>query len=80
MLDVQESTVLHGVLDPNDQSTSSTEPSDVQQHFAIKVYRQSLNLFRNRAEYVKHDFRFKNPRGVLKVWAEKEYMNLQRCV
>jgi hypothetical protein len=34
--------------------------------------------FKNRAEYVKNDFRFKNPRRVMKIWAEKEFLNLQR--
>ncbi|VDN37550.1 unnamed protein product [Cylicostephanus goldi] len=33
-----------------------------------------------RSEYVKDDFRFKNPRGVLKIWAEREFMNLTRCL
>jgi RIO kinase 3 len=47
-------------------------------HFAIKVYKMSLSTFRNRSEYVKDDFRFKNPRRVLKIWAEKELMNLSR--
>jgi len=47
-------------------------------HFAIKVYKTTLAGFRNRSEYVKDDFRFKNPRRVMKVWAEKEFMNLQR--
>lgn len=27
---------------------------------------------------MKDDFRFKNPRGVLKIWAEREFMNLKR--
>jgi serine/threonine-protein kinase RIO1 len=37
-----------------------------------------LTGFKNRAEYVKDDFRFKNPRSVMKVWAEKEFMNMKR--
>lgn len=47
-------------------------------HFAIKVYKTTLAGFKNRSEYVKNDFRFKNPRRVMKIWAEKEFMNLQR--
>ncbi|CAD5207100.1 unnamed protein product [Bursaphelenchus okinawaensis] len=74
----KESTVLHGILDElSEQGTSERENLD-EQHFAIKVYKQSLNAFRNRGEYIKNDFRFKNPRNILKVWATKEYMNLQR--
>lgn len=48
------------------------------ERFAIKVYKTSLTEFKNRSEYVKDDFRFKNPRGVLKIWAEREFMNLSR--
>ncbi|EGT33672.1 hypothetical protein CAEBREN_24910 [Caenorhabditis brenneri] len=46
--------------------------------YAIKVYKTTLSEFKNRSEYVKDDFRFKNPRGVLKIWAEREFMNLTR--
>ncbi|KAI6203320.1 Serine/threonine-protein kinase RIO3 [Aphelenchoides besseyi] len=76
----KESSVLHGIL--NARTESEEGPSGVEaheeKHFAIKVYKQSLNAFRNRAEYVKDDFRFKNPRSVLRIWAIKEMMNLQR--
>uniref|UniRef100_A0A915HNR9 non-specific serine/threonine protein kinase n=1 Tax=Romanomermis culicivorax TaxID=13658 RepID=A0A915HNR9_ROMCU len=34
--------------------------------------------FKNRSQYVKEDYRFKNRRKVLKIWAEKEMMNLNR--
>ncbi|CAI4228989.1 unnamed protein product [Auanema sp. JU1783] len=61
----KESAVIHAVLSEK-------------QHYAIKVYKTSLTEFKNRGEYVKDDFRFKNPRSVLKIWAEKEYMNLKR--
>uniref|UniRef100_A0A183BHY2 Serine/threonine-protein kinase RIO3 n=1 Tax=Globodera pallida TaxID=36090 RepID=A0A183BHY2_GLOPA len=47
-------------------------------HFAIKVYKTTLTGFRNRAEYVKDDFRFRNPRRVMKIWTEKEFLNLKR--
>ncbi|XGW14423.1 hypothetical protein V3C99_000605 [Haemonchus contortus] len=50
------------------------------ERFAIKVFKTSLTEFKNRSEYVKDDFRFKNPRGVLKIWAEREFMNLSRMV
>jgi len=44
----------------------------------VKVYKTVLSEFKNRGEYVRDDFRFKNPRRVLRVWAEKELMNLVR--
>ncbi|CAJ0596608.1 unnamed protein product [Cylicocyclus nassatus] len=62
----KESAVLNAVSDENGE------------RFAIKVYKTSLTEFKNRSEYVKDDFRFKNPRGVLKIWAEREFMNLTR--
>ena len=67
----KESAVLHA---SKGQGTPEAE------HFAVKVYKMSLDAFKNRSEYVKDDFRFKNPRRVMKVWAEKEYLNLQRYV
>uniref|UniRef100_A0A7E4UNV8 Serine/threonine-protein kinase RIO3 n=1 Tax=Panagrellus redivivus TaxID=6233 RepID=A0A7E4UNV8_PANRE len=65
----KESAVLHARknVDAEDEA-----------HYAIKVYKMTLDAFKNRAEYVKDDFRFKNPRRVMKVWAEKEFLNLKR--
>nr|CAD2161946.1 unnamed protein product [Meloidogyne enterolobii] len=86
----KESAVLHAVSDGCSMSQQcgqcSKEDMDVlthkadsgQVHYAIKVYRTTLTGFKNRAEYVKNDFRFKNPRSVMKVWAEKEFMNMKR--
>lgn len=69
-----------------DIDAESTEPkpqnsgiqTKAEKHYAIKVYKTTLKEFKNRAEYVKDDIRFKNPRKVLKIWAEREYMNLLR--
>ncbi|KRX26280.1 putative RIO-type serine/threonine-protein kinase 3 [Trichinella nelsoni] len=47
-------------------------------NFAVKVFKTTLNEFQNRIDYVQEDFRFKNTRKVLKLWAEKEYRNLKR--
>ena len=76
-----------------DRTTSDVEDADTKEegpqtstnignktHFAIKVYKTTLAGFKNRAEYVKNDFRFKNPRRVMKIWAEKEFLNLQRYI
>ncbi|KAI6182844.1 Serine/threonine-protein kinase RIO3 [Aphelenchoides bicaudatus] len=73
----KESTVLTGIRDAVEVGTSEEGPSE-ERHFAIKVHKQTLNAFRNRADYVKDDFRFKNPRSVLKIWTEKEFLNLRR--
>jgi len=76
----KESTVLTGVRDAVQVGTSSDEGPSEERHFAIKVHKQVLNAFRNRGEYlnIKDDYHFKNPRSILKIWTEREYMNLQR--
>ena len=51
---------------------------------AIKVFKTTLNEFKNRDRYIKDDYRFKarfgkqNPRKVVRMWAEKEMHNLKR--
>ncbi len=52
---------------------------------AIKVFKTTLADFRNRSIYMKGDTRFfkdefkkQNPRKIMKLWAEKEEINLRR--
>ncbi|GHP02892.1 hypothetical protein PPROV_000164700 [Pycnococcus provasolii] len=51
---------------------------------AVKVYKTSILVFRDRDRYVSGDFRFRrgycksNPRKMVKTWAEKEFRNLRR--
>lgn len=51
----------------------------------LKVFKTTLNEFKNRDRYIKDDYRFKerfsklNPRKVIRLWAEKEMHNLARC-
>ncbi|VDM37679.1 unnamed protein product [Toxocara canis] len=70
----KESVVLHAATRAD--SVLNLEEA----HYAIKVYKMTLTEFKNRSEYVQNDYRFKNPRRVLRVWAEKEFMNLHRMV
>ena len=50
----------------------------------LKVFKTTLNEFKNRDRYIKDDYRFKdrfsklNPRKVIRLWAEKEMHNLTR--
>jgi RIO kinase 1 len=52
--------------------------------FAIKVYKTSILVFKDRDKYVSGEFRFRNghcksnPRKLIKLWAEKELRNLKR--
>jgi len=51
---------------------------------AVKVYKTSILVFKDRDRYVTGDFRFRrgysksNPRKMVRVWAEKETRNLNR--
>ncbi|XP_052175729.1 uncharacterized protein LOC127790320 [Diospyros lotus] len=51
---------------------------------AIKVYKTSVLVFKDRDRYVQGDYRFRygycrhNPRKMVKTWAEKEMRNLMR--
>jgi len=52
--------------------------------YAIKIYKTSILTFKARDKYVSGEFRFrggyskKNPRKMVRLWAEKEYRNLLR--
>ncbi|TKY65481.1 Serine/threonine-protein kinase RIO1 [Spatholobus suberectus] len=54
------------------------------QELAIKIYKTSVLVFKDRDRYVQGDFRFRNgyckhnPRKMVKTWAEKEMRNLMR--
>ncbi|TYG76823.1 hypothetical protein ES288_D03G145700v1 [Gossypium darwinii] len=54
------------------------------QELAIKVYKTSVLVYKDRDRYVQGDYRFRygyckhNPRKMVKTWAEKEMRNLMR--
>ncbi|EMS47287.1 Serine/threonine-protein kinase RIO1 [Triticum urartu] len=54
------------------------------QELAIKVYKTSVLVFKDRDRYIQGDYRFRygyckhNPRKMVKTWAEKEMRNLKR--
>ncbi|KAG0647722.1 Serine threonine-kinase RIO1 [Hyphodiscus hymeniophilus] len=60
----------------------SEEPQPI--HRAIKVYKTSILVFKDRDRYVTGEHRFRggynkgNNRAMVKVWAEKEFRNLKR--
>ena len=53
---------------------------------AVKIYKTSILIFKDRERYVAGDFRFRhgfnksNPRKMVAMWAEKERRNLGRLV
>ena len=54
------------------------------QEMAVKVYKTSILVFKDRDKYVTGEFRFRhgyarhNPRKMVRLWAEKEMRNLTR--
>ena len=59
----------------------------VPKEVAIKVFKTTLAEFKNRCQYVQGDMRFfkdqfkkQNPRRIIRVWTEKENVNLKRYV
>ena len=53
-------------------------------NMAIKIYKTSILVFKDRDKYVTGEFRFRhgycksNPRKMVQTWAEKEFRNLKR--
>ncbi|KAG8133526.1 putative Serine-threonine-protein [Naja naja] len=75
----KESVVFHAYGGSLDEEIKSV-PSEC----AIKVFKTTLNEFKNREKYIKDDYRFRerfsklNPRKIIRMWAEKEMHNLTR--
>ena len=77
----KEANVYHALsISQDDGSEASVAPL----HRAIKVYKTSILVFKDRDRYVTGEYRFRqgysksNNRAMVKVWAEKEMRNLKR--
>lgn len=75
----KEAVILHGSPDPNYVGDLS-----LPKECAIKIFKTTLNEFKQRDRYIKDDYRFKdrfskqNNRVVINMWAEKEMHNIMR--
>eukprot|EP01134_Creolimax_fragrantissima_P000086 CFRG0086T1 len=78
-------TEIHGCVSTGKEANvyhAFTEDRDAE--FAIKVYKTSILIFKDRDRYVSGEFRFRkgycasNPRKMVKLWAEKEMRNYIR--
>lgn len=71
----KEANVYHAIRDDSESE---------QTHLAVKVYKTSILVFKDRAKYVEGEFRFRqgysksNNRAMVKLWADKERRNLAR--
>ncbi|KAG8531411.1 uncharacterized protein KY384_003040 [Bacidia gigantensis] len=77
----KEANVYHAFSTlPNDDQNASS----ICTQRAIKVFKTSILVFKDRDKYVTGEYRFKsgynksNNRAMVKVWAEKEFRNLKR--
>jgi RIO kinase 1 len=70
----------NGTMDFATMTPDATPVTD----YAIKIFKTSILIFKDRARYVDGEFRFRNghcnsnPRKMVKLWAEKEVRNLKR--
>lgn len=75
----KEAVILHADSNP-DYEGELNLPAE----FAVKVFKTTLNEFKQRDVFIKDDYRFKdrfnkqNSRKVIFMWAEKEMRNLTR--
>ena len=73
----KEANVYHALSSSLDEETPDV-------HRAVKVYKTSILVFKDREKYVAGEHRFRqgynksNNRAMVKVWAEKEMRNLKR--
>lgn len=81
----------HGVISEVNGCISTGKEANVYhassksgRQYAIKIYKTSILIFKDRDKYVKGEFRFRhgycrhNPRKMVRTWAEKEMRNLIR--
>lgn len=73
---------VYGALSTPESDDNNPDPLPI--HRAIKVYKTSILVFKDRDRYVTGEHRFRsgynkgNNRAMVKVWAEKEFRNLKR--
>ena len=75
----KEANVYHAISYPEGDENEGKEI-----HRAIKVYKTSILVFKDREKYIEGEWRFRqgfnrnSNRAMVKVWAEKEMRNLRR--
>ncbi|KAJ3079129.1 Serine/threonine-protein kinase RIO1 [Rhizoclosmatium hyalinum] len=86
MLNNQTLSQVNGCISTGKEANVYHASTPDGQHRAIKVYKTSILVFKDRDRYVTGEFRYRNgyaksnPRKMVKMWAEKEMRNLKRLV
>lgn len=82
--DVNIETISEIIDDEKVKEINDKKLSKNKKEYAIKIYKTSILVFKDRERYVDGEFRFRNsrsqhnPRKMIKIWAEKEFRNLKR--
>lgn len=77
-------TEINGCISTGKEANVYHATGKDMKHLAIKIYKTSILVFKDRDKYVSGEFRFRhgycksNPRKMVKTWAEKEMRNLVR--
>lgn len=77
-------TEVNGCISTGKEANVYHASSNTSQDIAIKIYKTSILVFKDRDKYVNGEFRFRhgycrhNPRKMVRTWAEKERRNLSR--
>ncbi|XP_036341101.1 serine/threonine-protein kinase RIO3-like [Rhagoletis pomonella] len=86
----KEAVILHANSDAgyaenvNEYNRTICSPQLLPKECAIKIFKTTLNGFKQRDRYIKDDYRFKdrfskqNKRVIINMWAEKEMHNIMR--
>lgn len=75
---------VNGCISTGKEANVYFAPSKNGTDYAIKIYKTSILVFKDRDKYVTGEFRFRhgycrsNPRKMVRTWAEKEMRNLVR--
>lgn len=75
---------INGCISTGKEANVYHATTEGEGELAIKIYKTSILVFKDRERYVQGDFRFRhgyckhNPRKMVKTWAEKEMRNLAR--
>ena len=84
MLNRELLTEIHGCVSTGKEANVYHALSKAHGSVAVKVYKTSILVFKDRDRYVTGEHRFRhgyaksNPRKMVKLWAEKEMRNLKR--
>ncbi|XP_055855961.1 serine/threonine-protein kinase RIO1 [Episyrphus balteatus] len=75
---------INGCISTGKEANVYHAVSKTDQEYAIKIYKTSILVFKDRDKYVSGEFRFRhgycrhNPRKMVRTWAEKEMRNYLR--